>query len=1762
MPLKTLVSWSSGPMGTPVIPSVGGGGGGGGGGGSSTNIDGASRVGAAPQVLYSAINSKHTSAKWTTFNGDGTKVYIPENGTGNDEIWTYDLSTPYDITTYSNGSGYTNSNIIISSDGMIFNPDGTKMILFEVSNNPSIKQYDLNTPYDVSSVASNTPSATISNDPSYINWDRGVFANNGSKFYAMQTATNGIIKEFTCSTPGDLATASAVGSSNELQMDTVQGNGESRGLAMNAAGTRLYVGFDASGDANEQIFQYELATQFDLSTASYNSNVLSGLRSDNFAEIRHMTLINDTDLYMQGLTNPSGGQGAWQYSLPAQYSSSNATDNGFFVRNLATLNTLAGSPDRDESNPSAIHGASDGSIYITGVEERKDIGFIQKHDATGALVWAKQLNGTANFAKLQNVKTDSTGAVYAGGYDWGYADNLGISSYVGLLAKFDKANGNIDWVKIIKPHTIVGGSAQDYGDVVDQTIDDNDNIWTIHSTAYGTASAPAGYQKYNINVVKLNTSGIVQGSWVIRSNPEFTGNNANFQFAAAITHDASGNIYIMATTSQTGGQHGQPHTLVIKFNSTMQIQWQKIFGAGTGTYHGTRGKNIALDSSNDVYIAGYDTPYSGSTAQPNVPFLVKLSGATGIVQWGRFATSTNNSGDQIDGYGLNIDDRDVIHITGRNPETNREGVVLQKFDIHGNIQDAWYISRTGNTRRFNYSRFGLDEDKNGNLLMVLTDLPRTGNDSYKPAIIKLPKIINAGTEGDLKIDDLTHTSSVWSVNSYTHSTYSIIALAGNNIWVSVAYSSGADQVLPLVTPTVTADVDAVTGVDSTPPTTNGFIQQTTNWNTKNGTNLSILGNAVTQASDGSYYFTGEVHSKSGWLAKFNEAGAFQWVREYGTYYLRSETAITDSSNNVYIAGSDYGYGENLQEGGATYDPQVLYVAKFNSSGTRQWSKLLRYNTLTNNNYATMTDEMKIDSHGNIWMTGYTHKNTSHVTSHTVTLYKIDSAGALSGVWRLPSSIVSDNSPTSLVIDENDNMYISWTQDDPGYSAQGPHGVVAKMSIPGAVGSPTFVWVKEYGMNVGGTHYDVPYGILKSSDGNVIVYGYTDNGGTFSSSDYETTFMKLNDTNGDFIWKKRYDSSFGDIMNASIDDNDKIYFTSSSHNAGYTHYYFWVRQIDATDGSHENLWEVDFTGTASNGQVWQFESQNGNQGMIKNKDGNIVLELSPNGNASGSYEQVIWKFPSTMITGTHGKLEITSDSTTPTDATYNAVDQTYASYSTVTSIGGQYQTADYVSGTHNDTVTTPTLSESLTVIAPASSQGWISTISDELQGYGYTDLSIRSLAVDGSDNIIAAGDSNANYQAVVKIKPDGTVDSAASFGASGNSLKNRAVAVDSYANIFTAGEGPSIWNSSDGHVMRLTSSLSKSYDDFFGEGSNDEHFDIATAGTNAFVVGEANSFALNWSSDPKGYLIKYDSSGGVAKQLIGISTMRSYPRGVSSDGTNAYVIGKDHNQPMWIAKVNSALNSVTWSANWGTSSAQTRLMDIDTNSSGESAALMFDGDSLHVVKIDSNGFANMAAGGNANSANYWKRKWSKAQTGHGDENTGYDWAGGVAVKLLSNGGVAVLVQGFMPYTGASYKKSFYIVISDSTGNVTVQKEFKVPASGYYLGDTQKALVQLSDGKLVTAFTYYTGSAWKNGIFKFDPTDTSNAINGTYGDWTISDITDGTSANDTTQYSHYSEVSGSVNLDSSMSMYFKSGYTGASNGYGVSNATVIEGTQNTL
>ena len=447
------------------------------------------------------------------------------------------------------------------------------------------------------------------------------------------------------------------------------------------------------------------------------------------------------------------------------------------------------------------------------------------------------------------------------------------------------------------------------------------------------------------------------------------------------------------------------------------------------------------------------------------------------------------------------------------------------------------------------------------------------------------------------------------------------------------------------------------------------------------------------------------------------------------------------------------------------------------------------------------------------------------------------------------------------------------------------------------------------------------------------------------------------------------------------------------------------------------------------------------------------------------------------------------------------------------------------------------------------QGWITTIQDELGGYGYPDVGITSLDVDSSDNIYLGGDNNGNWQTVVKMLSDGTVDSAAYFGGSGAINNHRAIAVASDGSVYSAGEAKDMWNKTDGHVFRFTSSLTKSYDNFFGEGYNDENYDItADASGNAFAVGEAQSYSAAFSQDPKGYILKYDSTGLVQQTQISTSFQRSYPQGVSSDGTDVYVIAKDQNH-MFIAKVNSALNSITWSKQWGSASAEPRIMDIDTNSSGESAALMYESNKWRLAKIDSSGNAT------------WRITWEKASTDHGDAYPGYNFSAGYAVKLLANGSIAVLA-GHMPWTTQAYKKSLYIIIFDSTGSATVQKEFRLTNSSHYLKQVSKSLGELSDGKIVFAASYYkgsnsAGSGYASSVFKFDPTDTSTAINGVHGDWEISTITDSTVGTDSTTYTGVS-----ASLSTSMSMYGKNGYQGATSGFSSGSAAMTSETKTTL
>lgn len=476
-----------------------------------------------------------------------------------------------------------------------------------------------------------------------------------------------------------------------------------------------------------------------------------------------------------------------------------------------------------------------------------------------------------------------------------------------------------------------------------------------------------------------------------------------------------------------------------------------------------------------------------------------------------------------------------------------------------------------------------------------------------------------------------------------------------------------------------------------------------------------------QASDGSYYTVGEqiYGNDSAWLMKRDSAGVLQWIRGWGTTNMRAATLVIDSSDNPICLCLDYGYGDNIQSGGGSYDPPVGYIMKFNSSGVKQYGHVFRFSSIQSDSYNTGLDiSSAIDSHGNIWAT---FKYDDAVTSpqnyslDVVGLVCIDSSdGSLKKVYTLPPSGTFTRCiayPNAMHIDENNNLYMGWAMYDPNATSY-PHGVVVKMAISDSNGGLSYTWTKLYGTNAGSDHYDVPRTINKLSTGEVIVAGYErrDIGGT---NQYIATLMSLNDTNGSTNWAKSYDHTYteGTAFGMAIDGQDRIFIAGGVNggvaNTGYNAY---IREINSSNGAHvaNSLYQLDPTGdpdhtiqqatsySATSQWRWHFEL---GTSLTTDKNGNVLITVNPNGNGF-DYRPWLIKMPSTVITGTFGSetgsyagnLQIIANSATPTDYTYSISTQTYSSFSTITDITSSFNMdTDYASGTASDTVFTPTAS---------------------------------------------------------------------------------------------------------------------------------------------------------------------------------------------------------------------------------------------------------------------------------------------------------------------------------------------------------------------------------------------------------------------------------------------------------------------------------------
>ena len=330
-----------------------------------------------------SIGSQETSIGGLRFSPNGETMFVV--GSGSDAIFQYSLSTGWDISTASYDSiSFSVSGQATDPKDLFFKSDGLKMYVIDPVAD-AVFQYSTGTAttLDLSTgnYFSHTPSVNtvfaFSNPPasgtaagfalaltggnaaetydianaSYDSVSLAVggvdttpvslaFNNDGTKFYFLGASGRKVF-QYSCSTAYDISTATK--DTEEISVSAQVTT--ARGFNFNNDGTKFFV----SCYTNDAIYEYNLSTAFDVSTASYSNTSLSVTVGSNGSHC-----MSSDGLYLYIIDEFDDID---SYTLSTAWDLSTASASG-------TKDNLV---ETTETSPSGIFISSDGTkLFISG----------------------------------------------------------------------------------------------------------------------------------------------------------------------------------------------------------------------------------------------------------------------------------------------------------------------------------------------------------------------------------------------------------------------------------------------------------------------------------------------------------------------------------------------------------------------------------------------------------------------------------------------------------------------------------------------------------------------------------------------------------------------------------------------------------------------------------------------------------------------------------------------------------------------------------------------------------------------------------------------------------------------------------------------------------------------------------------------------------------------------------------------------------------------------------------------------------------------------------------------------------------------------------------------------------------------------------------------------------------------------------------------------------------------------------------------------
>jgi uncharacterized delta-60 repeat protein len=389
-------------------------------------------------------------------------------------------------------------------------------------------------------------------------------------------------------------------------------------------------------------------------------------------------------------------------------------------------------------------------------------------------------------------------------------------------------------------------------------------------------------------------------------------------------------------------------------------------------------KAIALDSAGNVYVTGYNTGSNGfrnyATAKYN---------NAGVKQW---VVGYNGSGNQNDeAFAIAIDGYENTYVTGYSYGSN--GSTDYATIKYNNVGIQQWVARYNGPASLGDTAVAVIVDGFGNVYVTGQSTGISGYSGgyldyvtikYNGAGVRqwVARYNGSGNYNDIVTSLAVDNSGNVYITGYGYGTGSRYSYA------TIKYSNM------------------------------GTMQWVARYRGKGlGDNQAY---AVAVDGSGNAYVTGRSCEKNNnynyATLKYNSAGVRQWISSYngtGNSTDEAKALTVDDAGNVYVMG--YSTSSNGYQDYAT--------VKYNNEGIQQW--VARYNGPGNKD--DLAYALKIDSSGNVYVTGYSTRSNGYLDYATV---KYNNAGVQQWVARYNGPANSHDGANAIALDGSGNVYVT------------------------------------------------------------------------------------------------------------------------------------------------------------------------------------------------------------------------------------------------------------------------------------------------------------------------------------------------------------------------------------------------------------------------------------------------------------------------------------------------------------------------------------------------------------------------------------------------------------------------------------------------------------------------------------------------------------------------------------------------------------------